>query len=92
MKTLRKVVELSSLAILVIVGVSCSSGGSEKTSDATAVVDSTVTPNSEVASDSSLLAGSASASVLPTVDGTTDYLTDAPGWNHSVVDPTDIGV
>ena len=92
MKTLRKVVGLSSLAILVIVGVSCSSGGSEKTSDTTAVVDSTVTPDTEVASDTSLLAGSASASVLPTVDGSTDYLADAPGWNESAVDPIDIGV
>ena len=72
MKTLRKIVGLSSLAILVIVGVSCSSGSSEKTSDTTAVVDSTVTPDTEVASDTSLLAGSASASVLPTVDGSTD--------------------
>ena len=92
MKTLRKVVGLSSLAILVIVGVSCSSGSSEKTSDTTAVVDSTVTPDTEVASDTSLLAGSASASVLPTVDGSNDYLADAPGWNESAVDPTDIGV
>ncbi|MUH56324.1 MAG: hypothetical protein F2683_05295, partial [Actinobacteria bacterium] len=92
MKTLRKVVGLSSLAILVIVGVSCSSGGSEKSSDTTVVVDSTTTPNSEAATDTSLLAGSASASVLPTVDGTTDYLSDAPGWNQAGVDPTDIGV
>jgi len=92
MKTLRKVVGLSSLAILVIVGVSCSSGGSEKTSDTTAVVDSTVTPDTEVASDTSLLAGSASASVLPTVEGSNEYLADAPGWNEAAVDPTDIGV
>ena len=95
MKTLRKVVGLTSLAILVMVGVACSSGdsdGSEKTSDTTSVVDSTVTPDSEVASDTSLLAGSASASVLPTVNGTTDYLSEAPGWSDTVVNPSDIGI
>ncbi|MDA2967194.1 MAG: hypothetical protein O3B91_06680 [Actinomycetota bacterium] len=95
MKQLRKVVGLSALATLVIVGVSCSSGdsdGSEKTSATTAVVDSTVAPDSEVDSDSSLLAGSASASVLPTVNGTTDYLSEAPGWNGATLDPNDIGV
>ncbi len=37
-----------------------------------------------------LLAGAASASVLPTVDGTRDYLEQAPGWNAA--DPNDPGV
>ena len=95
MKTLRKVVALTSLAILVMVGVACSSGdsdGSEKTSDTTSVADSTATPNSEAATDGNLLAGSASASVLPTVNGTTDYLSEAPGWNAATIAPNDIGV
>jgi len=30
--------------------------------------------------------------VLPTVNGTTDYLLEAPGWSDTVVNPTDIGI
>ena len=30
--------------------------------------------------------------MLPTVNGTTDYLLEAPGWSDTVVNPTDIGV
>lgn len=40
-----------------------------------------------------LLAGAASRSVLPTVDGDRDYLDDAPGWGApGEVDPFDPGV
>ena len=38
-----------------------------------------------------LLAAAASRSVLPTVNGARDYLTDAPGWSDPV-DPVDMGV
>ncbi len=40
--------------------------------------------------DVELSVGAASRSVLPTVDGTTDYVTDAPGWEQPVT-PDDIG-
>jgi len=36
--------------------------------------------------------GAASVSILPTVDGTTDYLADAPGWPAEGSDPDDLGV
>lgn len=40
-----------------------------------------------------LMAGAASRSILPTVDGRRDYLTDAPGWPvREEVDPNDPGV
>ena len=54
--------------------------------------EDTEVPDTSLPSESSLLAGSASASVLPTVNGTTDYLLEAPGWSDTVVNPTDIGV
>jgi len=37
-----------------------------------------------------LLAGAASNSIMPTVDGARDYLDEAPGWSD--LDPNDIGV
>ena len=54
--------------------------------------EDTEVPDTSLPSESSLFAGSASASVLPTVNGTTDYLLEAPGWSDTVVNPTDIGV
>jgi hypothetical protein len=39
-----------------------------------------------------LLAGAASRSILPTVDGGRDYLAEAPGWPAEGVDPFDPGV
>ena len=41
----------------------------------------------------SLMAGAASRSVLPTVDGAREYLDDAPGWpSREEIDPDDPGV
>jgi len=40
-----------------------------------------------------LMAGAASRSMLPTVNGGRDYLADAPGWSQpGAVDPNDPGV
>lgn len=69
----------------------CSSGEStdveEPTTPATEAPSSTEAPAGDT-----LMVGAGSASILPTVDGTTDYLADAPGWTSETTDPNDIGV
>ena len=69
----------------------CSSGEStdveEPTTPATEAPSSTEAPSGDT-----LMVGAGSASILPTVDGTTDYLADAPGWTSETTDPNDIGV
>lgn len=59
---------------------------SESTTPATDPPETTIS----VAPDELLVAGAASNSVLPTVDGDHAYLDEAPGWDIS--DPDDIGV
>lgn len=90
---------LLSVALAGMVMVACSDDGgdaadttgatsastTEAAADTTAVSDTTV-PAGDV-----LLASAASRSLLPTVDGTSDYAVDAPGWAQPV-DPNDIGV
>jgi len=42
---------------------------------------------------STLMAGAASRSILPTVDGGRDYMAAAPGWpSREEIDPDDPGV
>ena len=68
----------------------CSGGGDEAERP-----ESSTPPGSEAPSgDLVLEVGAASASVLPTVDGTIDYLSDASGWGEMSgdADPNDIGV
>ncbi|MEY3146875.1 MAG: hypothetical protein RL688_94, partial [Actinomycetota bacterium] len=79
----------SVVIVLFLSLVACSSSDSGTVTSGPA---GTEVPDTTVPSESSLLAGSASASVLPTVNGTTDYLLEAPGWSDTVVNPTDIGV
>ncbi|MBU6317521.1 MAG: hypothetical protein KGR47_13495, partial [Acidobacteria bacterium] len=76
----------------------CSGGGDGSAPETTAApattsapqttqpIPETTTPPASV-----LLAAAASRSVLPTVNGTRDYLADAPGWLEPG-DPNDIGV
>ena len=60
--------------------------------DDTTTDDSTTDDNAEPAEDA-LLAGAASRSLLPTVDGERAYLDDAPGWGEpGAVEPFDPGV
>ena len=80
----------------------CSSGGSDPaeapdTSASEAPADTgspapTEAPAVTEAPAATLAVGAASVSILPTVDGATDYLADAPGWPAAGSDPDDIGV
>ena len=58
--------------------------------DTGAAADTTSGPAVGEPEAPALLAGAASASVLPTVGGTRDYLDQAPGWSD--IDPNDPGV
>ena len=85
----------AALMLLLVTG--CGSGGDD-TSDSTTVVDETTAPSPESTGAPTtgveLMVGSGSTSILPTVDGSTDYLDTAPRWGNGPgeVDPNDIGV
>jgi len=74
-----------------VLGACSASSGSE---DSAAPESSAPLGSEAPASDAVLEVGAASASILPTVDGTTDYLKDTAGWGDVAgdVDPNDIGV
>ncbi|MBI4936179.1 MAG: hypothetical protein HY828_20070 [Actinobacteria bacterium] len=65
-----------------------SASSSSSAPSTTAAVTETTTPAPD---GTQLLAAAASRSVLPTVGGARDYLTDAPGWTDPV-DSANIGV
>jgi hypothetical protein len=67
------------LVTVVLVAVACSGDDSSSPDD-----------GGETEAADTFLAGAASRSVLPTVDGERAYLDDAPGWN--ILDPDDPGV
>lgn len=76
-----------------LVVTACSSGGSDSSDSS----ETSNAPSTEATADTeapavTLSVGAASASILPTVDGTTDYLAEAPGWPTDGSDPDDIGV
>ncbi|MFM8562481.1 MAG: hypothetical protein ACKOCE_01145 [Acidimicrobiia bacterium] len=70
--------------------VACSSNESPRADDTT--TPPTTAPTTEAPTTDGFSVGAASASILPTVGGTTDYLADAPGWAADGADPDDIGV
>ncbi|MET1050216.1 MAG: hypothetical protein ABWZ55_11345, partial [Acidimicrobiales bacterium] len=75
----------AALAAVALLASACSGGDDSDGSDATASDGS-----SAPAEDAAFLAGAASRSVLPTVDGERAYLDEAPEWND--YDPDDPGV
>lgn len=79
-------------AVLVSVAVlaACSGGSGEAERPGSSAPPGSEAPSGDVV----LEVGAASASILPTVDGTTDYVSDASGWGarSGDADPNDIGV
>lgn len=90
---MKKALLILSVALLV----SCGGGGSDNSDSSapdTTAPNSTTDGGSTSGGDSELQVGAASTSILPTVDGSTDYLADAPTWSaeNGSTDPDDIGV
>jgi len=86
------------VVVAVSVLAACSGGDDTSSPETTAMPASTAppattlpVPDTTTPVDTVLLAAAASRSVLPTVNGTRDYLADAPGWLEPA-DPNDIGV
>jgi hypothetical protein len=89
---MKRQIRSSCASIIVVLFLSLVACSSSDSGAVTSAPEDTEVPDTSLPSESSLLAGSASASVLPTVNGATDYLSEAPGWSDTVVNPTDIGV
>jgi hypothetical protein len=89
---MKRQIRSSCASVVIVLFLSLVACSSSDSGAVTSIPEGTEVPDTSLPSESSLLAGSASASVLPTVNGTTDYLLEAPGWSDTVVNPTDIGV
>ncbi|MBJ7426978.1 MAG: hypothetical protein JHD22_08560, partial [Ilumatobacteraceae bacterium] len=89
---MKRQIRSSCASVVIVLFLSLVACSSSDSGAVTSGPEDTEVPDTSLPSESSLLAGSASASVLPTVNGTTDYLSEAPGWSDTVVNPTDIGV
>ena len=89
---MKRQIRSSRASVVIVLFLSLVACSSSDPGAVTSGPEDTEVPDTSLPSESSLLAGSASASVLPTLDGTTDYLAQAPGWNAATIAPNDIGV
>ena len=71
---MKRQIRSSCASVVIVLFLSLVACSSSDSGAVTSIPEGTEVPDTSLPSESSLMAGSASASVLPTVNGTTDYL------------------